>query len=62
MFSDRFKGNLIIWSILLTVFFLPIIVLGLIFDIKKLGWFWGTLYILLAIYIVKTLYPILQFS
>ena len=59
MFSDRFKGNLIIWSILLTVLFAPIIVLGLIFDIKKLGWFWGALYILLAIYIVKTLYPIL---
>ena len=59
MFSDRFKGNLLIWGILLIMLFLPIIVLGLISDIKKLGWFWGTLYILLAIYIVKTLYPIL---
>ena len=59
MFSDRFKGNLLIWGILLTVLFAPIIVLGLIFDIKKLGWFWGIVYILLAIYIVKTLYPIL---
>ncbi len=59
MFSDRFKGNLLIWGILLTVLFAPIIVLGLIFDIKKLGWFWAIVYILLAIYIVKTLYPIL---
>ena len=59
MFSNRFKGNLLIWGILLTVLFAPIIVLGLIFDIKKLGWFWGIVYILLAIYIVKTLYPIL---
>ena len=59
MFSNRFKGNLLIWGVLLTVLFLPIIVLGLIFDIKKLGWFWGIVYILLAIYIVKTLYPIL---
>ena len=59
MFSDRFKGNLLIWGILLTVLFAPIIVLGLIFDIKKLGWFWGIVYILLAIYIVVNLYPIL---
>ena len=59
MFSNRFKGNLIVWGVLLTVLFAPIIVLGLIFDIKKLGWFWGIVYILLAIYIVKTLYPIL---
>ena len=59
MFSNRFKGNLIVWGVLLTVLFFPIIVLGLIFDIKKLGWFWGIVYILLAIYIVKTLYPIL---
>jgi hypothetical protein len=59
MFSDRFKGNLIIWSILLTVLFLPIIVLGVIFDIKKLGWFWGTLYIIFAIYLTTTLLSIL---
>jgi hypothetical protein len=59
MFSDRFKGNLLIWGILLTVLFAPIIILGLILDVKKLGWFWGALYVLLAIYIVKTLYPVL---
>lgn len=59
MFSNRFKGNLIVWGVLLTVLFFPIIVLGLIFDIKKLGWFWGIVYILLAIYIVVNLYPIL---
>ena len=59
MFSNRFKGNLLIWGILLTVLFTPIIVLGLIFDIKKLGWFWGIVYILLAIYIIVNLYPIL---
>ena len=59
MFSNRFKGNLVVWGVLLTVLFFPIIVLGLIFDIKKLGWFWGIVYILLAIYIVVNLYPIL---
>jgi hypothetical protein len=59
MFSNRLRGNLTIWGILITVFFLPIIVLGVIFKLKELGWFWGAVYILLAIYIVRTLYPVL---
>jgi hypothetical protein len=59
MFSNRLRGNLTIWGILITVFFLPIIVLGVIFRLKELGWFWGIVYILLAIYIVRTLYPVL---
>ena len=57
MFSDRFKGNLIIWSILLTVFFLPIIVLGLIFDLKDRGWFWGIVEVLIFLFLVNLIFP-----
>ena len=44
--TDRLKGNLTIWSILLMVFFLPLIVLGVIFNIKENGWFWGSIQVL----------------
>ena len=50
--TDRLKGNLTIWGILLTVFFLPIIVLGVIFNIKENGWFWGSIQVLVAAYII----------
>lgn len=50
--TNRLKGNLTIWSILLTVFFLPIIVLGVIFNIKENGWFWGSIQVLVIVYIV----------
>jgi hypothetical protein len=50
--TDRLKGNLTIWSILLTVFFLPLIVLGVIFNIKENGWFWGSIQVLVLAYIL----------
>lgn len=50
--TDRLKGNLTIWGILLMVFFLPIIVLGVIFNIKENGWFWGTVQVLVVAYII----------
>jgi hypothetical protein len=50
--TDRLKGNLTIWSILLTVFFLPLIVLGVIFNIKESGWFWGTVKVLVVGYVL----------
>jgi hypothetical protein len=50
--TNRLKGNLTIWSILLTVFFLPLIVLGVIFNIKENGWFWGSIQVLVIVYIV----------
>jgi uncharacterized membrane protein len=50
--TDRLKGNLTIWGILLMVFFLPIIVLGVIFNIKENGWFWGTVQVLVVAYVI----------
>ena len=50
--TDRLKGNLTIWSILLMVFFLPLIVLGVIFNIKESGWFWGSIQVLVIVYIL----------
>ena len=50
--TDRLKGNLTIWGILLMVFFFPIIVLGVIFNIKENGWFWGTIQVLAVAYII----------
>ena len=57
MFSNRFKGNLVVWGVLLTVLFFPIIVLGLIFDLKERGWFWGIVEVLIALYIVNLIFP-----
>ena len=57
--TDRLRGNLTIWGILLMVFFLPIIVLGVILNIKENGWFWGGLQVLVALYIINCFYPIL---
>ena len=50
--TDRLKGNLTIWSIILMVFFLPLIVLGVIFNIKENGWFWGSIQVLVIVYII----------
>ncbi len=57
--TDRLRGNLTIWGILLMVFFFPIIVLGVIFNIKENGWFWGGLQVLIVLYIINCFYPIL---
>jgi len=53
--TDRLKGNLTIWGILLMVFLFPVIVLGVIFNIKENGWFWGTVQVLVVAYIVYLL-------
>jgi hypothetical protein len=50
--ASRLRGNLTIWGVLLTVFFLPLIVLGVIFNIKENGWFWGTLQVAVVIYLL----------
>ena len=50
--TNRLKGNLTIWGILLMVFFFPLIVLGVIFNIKENGWFWGSLQVVFAVYII----------
>jgi len=50
--TDRLKGNLTIWGVLLTVFFLPLIVLGVILNIKENGWFWGSLQVVFMVYII----------
>ena len=50
--TNRLKGNLTIWGVLLTVFFLPLIVLGVIFNIKENGWFWGSLQVVFTVYVI----------
>jgi threonine/homoserine/homoserine lactone efflux protein len=50
--ASRLRGNLTIWGVLLTVFFLPLIVLGVIFNIKESGWFWGSIQILVIAYVI----------
>lgn len=50
--ASRLRGNLTIWGVLLTVFFLPLIVLGVIFNIKENGWFWGSLQVVFTVYII----------
>jgi len=56
--TSRLKGNLTIWGILLMVFFFPIILLGVIFNIKENGWFWGSVQVLVILYIINWFYPI----
>jgi len=50
--NNRLKGNLTIWGVLLVLFSLPIIVLGVLFNIKDNGWFWGSLQVLVAAYLI----------
>ena len=50
--TNRLKGNLTIWGILLMVFLFPLIVLGVIFNIKENGWFWGTIQVLVVACII----------
>ncbi len=57
--TNRLKGNLTIWGILLMVFALPVIVLGVIFDLKDRGWFWGTITVLIALYFYNIVFPFL---
>ena len=56
MFSNRVKGNLTVWGVLLTVLFFPIIVLGLIFDIKDRGWFWGIVQVIITLCILNVVF------
>jgi hypothetical protein len=55
--TNRLKGNLTIWGIILTVFALPVIVLGVIFELKEMGWFWGIVTVLLTLYMVNLVFP-----
>ena len=55
--ANRLRGNLTVWGVLLMVFALPMIVLGLIFELKEMGWFWGIATILLTLYMVNLIYP-----
>ena len=55
--TNRLKGNLTIWGIILMVFALPVIVLGVIFELKEMGWFWGIVTVLLTLYIVNLVFP-----
>ena len=50
--ASRLRGNLTIWGVLLTVFFFPLIVLGVIFNIKENGWFWGSLQVAVMVYVI----------
>ena len=53
MFSDRFKGNLTIWAIIIAILLAPIIIIGFIRSIWDDGWFWGTLQVVVLIVVLR---------
>jgi hypothetical protein len=55
--ANRLRGNLTVWGVILMVFALPMLVLGVIFELKEMGWFWGIVTVLLTLYIINFVFP-----
>ena len=56
MKPSRLRNNLTAWGMILFLLFLPVVILGVIFDIRDKGWFWGTFQVLIILFIVNAFY------
>jgi hypothetical protein len=53
MFSNRVKGNLTIWAIIIAIILAPLVLIGLARNIWDSGWFWGTIQVVWLVVVLR---------